>query len=69
MRLPAHHSPHFELVQLVPVMGQRMANRCWSPALARMRFPLASPLVLRPEPPWGLEVAEVAEVAEQAAPT
>ena len=27
MRLPAHHSPHWELVQLVPVMGQRMAYR------------------------------------------
>jgi len=66
MRLPAHHSPHFGLVQLVPVMGQRMANRCWSLAPARMRFPQVSPLVLRPEPPWGLEVAEG---VAQAAPT
>jgi hypothetical protein len=47
-------------------MGQRMENRCWSLALARMRFPQASPLVLLLELPWGLE--EVAEVgaAEQA---
>jgi hypothetical protein len=48
-------------------MGQRMANRCWSLALVRMRFPQASPLVLLLELPWGLE--EVAEVEAQAAPT
>ena len=58
-------------MQLVPVMGQRMENRCWSLALARMRFPQASPLVLLLELllvlPWGLEeVAAAVGAAEQA---
>jgi hypothetical protein len=62
---PSHHSPHFVLVQLVPVMGQRMENRCWSP-LARMRLPMASPLALRLGLPW---VLEAAKAEEQEVPT
>jgi hypothetical protein len=70
MPLPSHHSPHFVLVQAVPVTGQRMENRCWSLALARMRFPQDSPLVLLLELllelPWGLEEVGAVGAAEQA---
>jgi hypothetical protein len=62
---PSHHSPHFVLVQAVPVTGQRMANRRWSP-LDRIRLPLASLLALRLELPW---VMEAAKAEEQAVPT
>ena len=47
MRLPAHHSPHFGSVQLVPVVGQRMAyRRSELTPLARLRgFPRVPRLV------------------------
>lgn len=69
MRLPAHHSPHWELVQLVPVMGQRMAyRRSLVPVallLVRMTAFRPGPRLVPPSVQEGVAEVEAAERAQE----
>jgi hypothetical protein len=62
MLLPAHHSPHWLLVQLVPVMGHRMA---YLRSLAPVALLLVRMTAFRPGPRLVSPSVRV-EAAEQA---
>jgi hypothetical protein len=66
MRLPAHHSPHWLLVQLVPVMGQRMAyRRSELTPLARLLVSLRASRLVSPSVQEGVAEVEAAEQAQE----